>query len=141
MATAIQIVKRYYPDVTSVVDAKKAIKVEVTRADANSRAVKNHKECAMAVACKRQGADGAIICVKVAYLIKGTKAIRYSTPESVGREIISFDRNAGFEPGTYSLAAVPPSNEIGVRRKPGHKSGSRTGLNYHRTENVRVIGE
>ncbi len=84
--------------------------------------------------------DGVIICVKTAYLIKGTKAIRFSNPESVSREVTSFDRNAGFEPGTYHLGKVSPSNRIGVKR--AFKKSGRTAkkpINYHRTENVRVL--
>lgn len=138
MPTALQIVQKLYPEVTSVVDSKRNKVIEVTAKDCSSKAVKNHKECALAVAC-RKVADGAIICVKSAYLIKGTKATRYKVPESVSREITSFDRNAPFEPGTYHLTAVPASGELGAKRKPGGHTGNGKKADYHRTENIREM--
>lgn len=141
MPTALEIVQRFYPNVTSVQDAKRPVKIEVTKADTNNRAVKNHKECALAVACKRKGADAAIICVKTAYLIQGDKAVRYLLPASVSREITSFDRNAGFEPGEYHLCRVPPSVVMGVRRKPKKHTGTGKPTHYHRTENIRNVSE
>lgn len=136
MPTSLQIVQRLYPEVTSVVDSKRAVTVEVTQKDCLSRAVKNHKECALAVACNKI-ADGAIICVKTAYLIRGTKATRYTLPASVSREITAFDRNAPFEPGEYHLARVAPSQEQGTKRKYGKKTGNGEKVHYHRTENIR----
>ncbi len=136
MATALQIVKKLFPKVKTVTDSQKSIKIEVTKKDCSSRAVKDHKECALAQACKHI-ADGAIICVKYAYLINGNKAVRYSVPESVSREIAVFDRDGPFEPGTYHLAPVPPSNRLGTRREPGGHTSNGKPPNYHRTENIR----
>lgn len=141
MPTSLEIVKRFYPNVTSVQDAKRAVKIEVTRADTNNKMVKNHKECALAIACKRKGADAAIICVKTAYLITGSKAIRYLLPGTVSREITSFDRNAGFEPGEYHLCSVPPSSTMGIKRKPKKHTGTGKPIYFHRTENIRKISE
>lgn len=141
MPTSLEIVKKFYPDVTSVVDAKRPVKITVTKADTNNKAVKNHKECALAIACKRKGADAAIICVKTAYLITGTKAVRYLLPGSVSREITSFDRNAGFEPGEYHLCRISPSLEMGAKRKAKNKTGKGKSPYFHRTENIRNIQE
>lgn len=140
MPTALQIVKRLYPQVMSVTDSNRNVKIEVTSKDCSSRAVKDHTECALAVACKRVS-DGAIICVKTAYLIKGSKAVRYSLPESASREITAFDRNAPFEPGLYHLAAVSPSSRLMTRREPGAKTKNGKAPNYHRTENIRGVVE
>lgn len=136
MPTSLQIVRRLYPNVNFVTDSKKSLTVEVTSKDCASRAVKNHKECALAVACKKI-ADGAIICVKTAYLINGDKAVRYSMPETISREITAFDRSAPFEPGIYHLASVPPSSRLGAQRKPGGKTGNGKQAHYHKTENIR----
>lgn len=142
MATALQIVRRFYPEVKEVVDSKRNRSIEVTSQDSKSRAVKNHKECALAVACKRVfHADAAIICVKTAYIITGNKAIRFTNPESVRREIISFDRHAGFEPGHYSLSKVSPANAIGAKRRFMKRTGQGNGPSYHKTDNVRVISD
>jgi CheY-specific phosphatase CheX len=93
MPTALRIVKKFFPEVTDVEDAEKSQVIEVT--------------CAMAVACKRKyNLDGVIISVKTAYLIKGKKAKRFSLPESVSREIVSFDRDSGFAAGQYRLSKI-----------------------------------
>lgn len=117
---ALNIVKEYFPKVTSVEDAKTSITVEVTKQDSNSAQVRNHKACAMAVACKRKlHADGVIVSIKTMYVIIGTKALRYCLPERVSREVVSFDRQGGFAQGEYF--AHPPSK--------GHKLGGMKGGN------------
>lgn len=140
MATALQIVQKLYPEVKSVTDSKSVMKITVTKKDCLSRAVKDHRECALAQAC-RHIADGAIVCVKFAYLINGDKAVRYSLPESVAREITAFDRNAPFEPGVYQLSAVPPASRLGAKREPGAHTKNGKKPHYHRTENIRGLVE
>ena len=59
---ALGIVRKFFPHVAAVHDALTNTQIEVTKADASSRAVKNHNACAMAVACKRKfKLDGVII--------------------------------------------------------------------------------
>ena len=78
MPASLTTVKKFFPKVKSITDSRKNIKIEVTKGDANSKAVKQHDACAFAVACKRAlHLDGTIISRTVAYLIKGDKAIRY----------------------------------------------------------------
>jgi len=102
MPTSLAIVKKFFPNVSTVSDAKKTVRVEVTKKDSNSSTVKNHKGCAMAVACKRTfDLSGVVISRDRAYLVTGEKAVRYALPESVSREVVSFDRNAGFAEGTH----------------------------------------
>lgn len=129
MASALSIVQNAFPNVTKVVDAKKDSKIEVTKSDMNSASVRNHKSCAMAVACKRKlSLDGVIISVSTAYLVKNNVATRYKVPPSVAREITAFDRNATFEPGEYSLRAPSESIKLnGVRGPYPEKGGARTG--------------
>lgn len=143
MASALSIVKRSFPNVTSITDAKRDILVEVTKRDSNSATVKNHKSCAMAVACKRKtDADGVIISLSTAYIVKDNRAIRYRVPTSVSREVVSFDRNGGFEPGEYRLIIPEKSGELGARSKrKNYVSGSRTSngkSKFHKTDNVRA---
>ena len=143
MATALNIVQKVFPNVTSVVDAKKDTQVEVTKRDTTSATVRNHKACAMAVACKRKlELDGVIMSVSTAYLIKGDKAIRYKVPQSVSREIVAFDREAVFEPGEYSLKAIAPAARLGSYGGPSTNNGnSHSGGNAkrfrHKTDGIR----
>ncbi len=125
---ALTIVQQFYPDVRHVKDAIRPLRIEVTKEDAESRAVRKHKDCALAVACKKmEMVDGAIISVAAAYLVKGDTAIRYKVPQSVAREIVSFDRSGGFEQGEYWLD------------KPAHKLGApgASGSNKRRAKPVK----
>ena len=142
---ALGIVRTYFPKVTRVSDADSPLEVEVTRADSKSALVRNHNGCAMAVACKRlTKADGVIVSVTTAYIIKGTHAFRYDLPESVSREVVSFDRDAGFAEGSYHLQPPSKANRLGAQDhgKSGGGSGPRTGKAAkrfaHRTTGVRA---
>lgn len=139
MPTSLEIVRKFFPQVEQVSDARKALHVSVTRKDSNSSTVKNHKGCAMAVACKREHKlDGVVISRKRAYTVVGNKAVRYELPESVSREIVSFDRNAGFAEGEYQLS-VPTKSAKYVKR-PGREARERDGYVAkfaHHTEGIR----
>ncbi len=138
--TALQIVQKFYPKVTSVKDATRAINVEVIHQDTNSKAVKNHKACAFAEACKRsKPIDGAVIAVRTAYLIKGRQATRYLIPESLSREIVAFDRNGRFASGEYYLAK--PVDLLGAIRPRGpQKNPNGKKVRYrHATQQIRSV--
>jgi hypothetical protein len=136
---ALTIVQKFFPHVTEVVDANHPLEVEVTQKDSDQSRKKNHAHCALAQACERKlHADGAIVSIRAAYVIKGNKAVRYRVPEATAREVISFDRNAGFQPGAYRLTAPNPSNKLG-RMTGTHKvTGTRPKHQRHMTQNVRA---
>jgi hypothetical protein len=142
--SALGIVRKYHPEVTRVVDAKKSIDIEVTAADCKAGKRKGPSSCAMARAFEREY-DGAIISLSTAYLIKGTKATRYQVPASVSREIVSFDRSRKFEPGSYSLNT--PSFKLGQpnRSKRKDRYQSTDGVPYaknklrHKTAGIRAL--
>lgn len=85
--------------------------------------------------------DGVIISVYTAYLVKGKKATRYQLPQSVSREIISFDRGSKFYAGEYSLKV--PSVPLGPQRRTGRSHGSGTGSGlkrpHHLTKGIRSV--
>lgn len=145
MPTALSIVQRFYPSVTTVVDATEHMKVKVTKRDCESRAVKNHQECALAIACKRSlQVNGVIIAIRAAYLVDGKKAYRYGLGESIAREVTAFDRNGRFEPGEYQL--LKPSHRIGDQRSSGSRTytksngkGKGKGKYRHITTDIRDI--
>lgn len=146
MARALSIVQAVFPNVLKVVDAKKDTVTEVTKRDTSSATVRNHKACAMAVACKRKlDLDGVIMSVSTAYLIKGDTATRYLVPEAVSREITSFDRNATFEPGEYRLKAPGRTNRLDFGRhgtvpdrSPKAGNGNFSKRYRHKTEGIRA---
>lgn len=138
--TTLGIVQKMFPGVTEVVDAVRPRIIEVEQADLRRAEVQNHKSCAMAVACKRKlNLDGVIMARSTAYLIRGRKATRYSVPESITREIISFDRGAAFAPGQYRL--IPPLRKMGEQagpRSPHTETGSAPRY-HHTTSGVRAL--
>lgn len=115
MPGRMQIINKYYPDVKTVIDATRHARVDVNSEDCVKGTKKAPNKCAMARAFQRNDYDGAIISRSVSYLIKGTKAIRYATPISVAREIVSFDRHQDFQPGRYTLS--PPQKPGQTTRK------------------------
>ena len=138
---ALAIVRRYFPKVKEVADADSPITIEVTDRDSKSAAVRNHESCAMAVACKRKAkADGVIVSIATAYIIKGDVAYRYRVPSSVQREIVSFDRDAGFAAGNYELATIVPSNKLGESKSTGpHKTTGKPRQVPHQTTGIRAV--
>lgn len=142
MATALDIVRKRFPQVNQVVDARKGMTIEVSSRDVSSAAKKDKGGCVMAVACKRKlKLDGVIISTNRAYMIKGTKAVRFSVPESVSREITSFDRGSDFASGTYSLTHICKSSRLGVRPRHGataNKTGRQRAAR-HITEGIRAV--
>lgn len=141
--SALNTVRKFFPGVTKVVDATQPAIIEVRARDANPRAAKNHEACALAVACKRSmRLDGVIISRSTAYMVKGKQARRFKLPPGTAREVVSFDRGAGFAPGTYILSAVPTPARLGARQgsdapKRGYNNSSRKFR--HLTANIRTV--
>ena len=139
--SALSIVRMYFPGVEKVSDADKSIDIEVTEKDNRDSTPLDHAVCAFAVACKRTlKADGVLVGIKTAYVIFGKQALRYRLLESTSREIVSFDRHAGFVSGRYALRAPEPYAQLGYERtgRTRNTSGRKRGP-MHVTKNVRTI--
>jgi hypothetical protein len=137
---SLAIVRKYFPKVKEVEEAEKPITVEVTAQDSKSSAVRNHDSCAMAVACKRKAhADGVIVSIGIAYIIKGEVATRYAVPPAIQREIVSFDREAGFAPGEYKLNPMRPSKRLGETRPRTHTVTGKKQPPPHLTSGIRTV--
>lgn len=125
MPKALELINRYYPGVTEVTDAKRSVRVDVIAEDCTKGNKKSPSSCAMVRALEREkGYDGAIVSVKVAYLIRGDKAMRFRTPESVAREIVSFDRSGDFAPGRYTLKAPSEGETLEGLKKAAKKAAA-----------------
>jgi hypothetical protein len=138
--------KRQFPKLKKVFDAKKPIHVEVTARDNNGGTVGDAQNCAMARAvCREFKADVAVIGLSYSYVIKGDTAIRYKTPVTVGREITSFDRNKQFAPGKYGLSPISKSQRLDAHKRSGGVKKSTTGhapkrvVVHTKTSGVRVM--
>jgi len=135
-------IQKMFPQVKFIKEATESVVVEVTAQDNKRGSVKDPQNCAMARACKRAyNLDGVIISLSKAYLIKGDTAIRYTVPTSLSKEVVAFDRNKQFQPGTYQLSRVAPMEKLGMnysspRTTTGEKRGTPKRF-IHRTAGVR----
>lgn len=136
--------KRLFPHVRHAHDATDPVEVSVEARDCKNAQKLQPAECALARAARRElKMDQVIIGMTSSYLIKGDTAIRFATPESVRREIVSFDRHGDFAPGDYHLVPQRPSQRFGVERP---RSENKTGGKYkyakrkfHTSARVRVL--
>lgn len=135
-------IQKHFPSVESVVDATEPIDIDVRSADAKVTGRKNHRACAFAEACKRQfKLKGALFSASRAYLVRGTKATRYMVPDSISRELVSFDRGGRVAAGTYTLTPPTSKNVLGARPGSPWKSGPRNGgtpRKIHYTMDIRA---
>jgi hypothetical protein len=136
-------IRRMFPNVEYAVDAHAPVHVSVGARDCKDAAKLNPMECALARAAKRElKVDGVIIGMSTSYLIKGNKAIRFDTPQSVAREIVSFDRHGDFATGDYHLVPKSPSNQFGQNKnskKPGGVNKDAKRKVHHQSARVRVL--
>lgn len=134
-------IRRMFPEVTTVIDAKHPILVHVQPKDCKESQPLNSRECAMAKAAKREyKADAVVIAMATSYIIKGNKATRFSTPLAVQKELVSFDRHSDFEPGEYRLIPKTPSSRLGVKRSPTRNHGGHDSKRIiHNSARVRVF--
>lgn len=136
--------KKMFPQVTSAVDADKPIEVSVSTKDCKDAKRLNPSECALAQAARRElHADAVIIGMSSSYVIKGKVAVRFATPASVQREIVSFDRHQDFAPGDYYLTPKAPSSKLGhhpsVRNRGNHGTNKDAKRVHHKSARVRVL--
>ena len=133
--------QREFPNVKTCRDAKHPVTIHVIANDCKIGKRKQSAECALAVATKRQfHAEGAVIGLSYSYLIKNQKAIRFKTPETVAREIVSFDRHHDFAAGSYKLSQVSPSGRLNrktYKQRPGGHQKNR--IVHKQTVRVRVM--
>ena len=137
-------VVRAFPKVTSAVDADQSIDIKVSKKDCSEAKQLDPSECALARAARRDmQADGAIIGLSSSYIIRGTTAIRFATPERVQREIVSFDRHHDFAPGDYFLTPKSPSSRMDAvkvkRDRPTGKGSKVAKRKIHHPDRVRIL--
>ena len=93
-----------------VVEAKKPLFVGVTAIDVADAKKKNSKYCALARAAARlPQVNAAYIFRSTAFIEYPNRMERFLLPQSVQKEIVSFDRSRIFAEGTYQLSPIPAS--------------------------------
>lgn len=136
-------IRKMFPKVEYAVDAHAPVYVSVNAKDCKDAQKLNPSECALARAAKRElHADGVIIGMSSSYIIKGNKAVRFDTPQSVAREIVSFDRHGDFATGDYHLIPKSPAVRFGVQHPRGNAGGANKDAKrrvHHQSARVRVL--
>lgn len=93
-----------------VVEARNRLLITVTDADVVGAKKANSKHCALARAALRlPSVNAAYFFRSTAFLEYDDKMVRFLLPESVRREIVSFDRAQIFASGVYQLSPMPPA--------------------------------
>ena len=126
-----------------IVDAKKRIKIAITKRDCKLGKTKDPGACAAARAILRQThCKQARVHLSRTYVQMGKKWVRYHTPHSIRSEVISFDRGAKFSPGVYTLSPMSPTNKLGSYTHKSKHKNKRTGKKrapYHTVHGVRTF--
>jgi hypothetical protein len=123
-----------------VIDAPRnsGISMTVTPSDIEGSRKGDPANCAAAIAGKRELKKEVHVFLSRAYVQEDKHWVRYFTPESVSREIISFDRGSDFAPGNYEFRAPKDSERLGqYKGKSTQKNGRKAKHPRHITANVR----
>lgn len=122
-----------------LIDATKDLEICVTKSDVSRSRKNDPSNCAAANSLKRVLETEVEVHISRTYVKEGKKWVRYITPQSVQREITSFDRGSSFEPGEYNLKAPSKACRLGSSRSTGERTGEGTSNKpkYHITANIR----
>lgn len=107
-----------------IVDAKKAVKLHVTKHDIDHANRKKPETCAFAQSCLRlKGVKEVRIHLSRAYLRSNdSNWQRFLVSDRLRSEIVAFDRGGRFAPGEYVLQRIPPSARLTGKRKGSDKN-------------------
>jgi hypothetical protein len=129
--------KRMYKGLP-LVDAAEDLQIEIKKGDINTARQKDPANCAAANAAKRVLHTEVEVHVSRIYVKDKNRWVRFITPESISREIISFDRGAIFEPGEYTFKAPTKGNRLGhYKHEGGERTRSGTRKKQRLTMNIR----
>lgn len=126
-----------------IADATCPLTVHITARDIKGGRTKTPSNCAAARALVREtGCEEARVHIGRTYLKRGGKWVRYLTPRDLRDEIISFDRGGSFEPGKFTLKAVPTwlRSPHGKARPEGSRNRTGKRRSRHMVANVRPHG-
>lgn len=124
-----------------LVDAAEDVALAISKHDTTTSRKKDPSSCAAALAGRREFHTDVRVYMSRMYVLdkKNKRWIRFVTPMSVQKEIVSFDRGATFEPGEYVFKAPQKTQVLGHERRGGEDTRTGKKKRAHRmTANVRV---
>lgn len=131
------------------VDADRPLMLDVRAVDVGKAKSRDPRRCAFARACKRiYRARQAFFFRTVAWLQFDDRLERYFLPESMQKELVSFDRSGTIASGTYRLSPPVPSQTLEAiqtrsEKRPGRhepRGGDIKRKFVHRTTDIRGLG-
>jgi hypothetical protein len=128
-----------------VVDAKRPVRITVTKNDVAKADTKHPENCAAARACVRDlhALEARVHLARVYIRMNQSNWQRYQTPQILRSEIIAFDRGGTFEPQDFILeplkhyttgkrqGSIPKTRSGKKRRSPMIIKNVRTGPAPH----------
>lgn len=121
-----------------IVDATKPVTITITPEDVKKGDNKNPSSCAVAMACMHAGYTEARVHLSRTYLRIGKKWLRFTTPQAIRTEIISFDRGASFQTGEYTMQPIS-AKERNMRGKAHTLEGPKRGRPDHKRAPSHVV--
>lgn len=109
-----------------VVDATQDIALHILPVDIKRAEKKDPASCAAAKAGQRELRKDVRVFLTRTYVKEKDHWVRYLTPESASREIVSFDRGSTFEPGTYVVKAPYETAKLGNYRGKVNRKDNKT---------------
>ena len=125
-----------------VIDPRGKLELHILPKDVAKGKPKSPSGCAAAVACLREipYCTDARVHIGRTYVKVKNVWHRYKTPRQLRTEIISFDRGAMFQPGTFVLEPLSPSQRPTGRATGGHKGKTNPKRNrLKRARPIRVL--
>lgn len=135
---------KVYLDGLVVRDATKPADIVVSKRDVARSVPGDSTRCAIAMACERY--DSVIesrVYRSVALLRVKNTFYRYRITPRLFREIRALDLGGAFQPGTYRLGTIQPSNRLGMRNRynKDHKKLNRiTGRRLSQRRHYEYVG-
>lgn len=122
-------------------DANEPLKITLTKADIKNGVPMDQRACAFAKGiCRQEYAANAWVGISQAFVEWTDVVLRYDVPQSVARELVSFDRSHLAEVGEFHLSPPYPSHRLGNRSKPtgiAAKPRKKLPRRNHYTANIR----
>jgi hypothetical protein len=123
-----------------LIDATKDLEICVSEKDVSNSKKNDPSNCAAANAAKRILKAEVEVHISRVYVKNKNHWIRFLTPQSISREVTSFDRGASFEPGNYVIKAPSTGQKLGYYKISRHtetNKGKKLIGKRHITANIR----
>lgn len=106
-----------------IIDAKRSLKLTISKPDIDKANPKEPHNCAIARACRRElrAKEVRVHLSRIYIRTNDTNWQRYATPAGMRDEIIAFDRGGAFAPQEFILPPISTSDAKRMGKRAGGK--------------------